>query len=142
MIVSVLLMLPFLKWMGANKTESKVVPWSYALLGASLVLLSMGFPLTGMAALIVSYFLGFNLLEAAMPALLARFTNSGGRGRKMGLYSTFQFLGAFAGGAGGGLILGNLGPRVALSAAGGVCLMWALVSGGVFQRLFLTSPSE
>ena len=142
MIGSVILMLPLLRWMGVYKTEIKVLPWAYGVLGISLVFLAQGFSLAIMALLIVSYFLGFNLLEAAMPALLSRLTGAAGRGRKMGLYSTFQFLGAFTGGAGGGFLLANFGPRVALSAAGSVCLAWGLLAGGLIPRLFLTSQPE
>jgi len=93
-----------------------------------------------MATLVIAYFLGFNLLEAAMPALVARITGTGGRGRKMGLYSTFQFLGAFAGGAGGGLVLAKYGGGVALAGAGGICLAWALLCGIFATRFFLTGP--
>jgi len=141
MVASVLLMLPLLRWMGLHKTESAILPWAFAVLGTSLLLLSQGFSLVWLAVLIVTYFLGFNLLEAAMPALLARLTNRGGRGRKMGLYSSFQFLGAFAGGAGGGILLANFGGRMALSLAGTACLVWGVLANRFIKRLFLTSQS-
>jgi len=92
--------------------------------------------------LFVIYFLGFNLLEAAMPALVARLTGGGGRGRKMGLYSTFQFLGAFAGGVGGGFMLSRFGGSVALLAAGGTCLVWGGLAAGLAKRYFLTSQLD
>ena len=142
MIASVLLMLPILRWMGMRKKEGAVLPWAFGLLGIALILLSQGFSLAWMAVLIVTYFLGFNLLEAAMPALVARVTGSRGRGRKMGLYSTFQFLGAFAGGVGGGFMLGKFGGGVALTVAGSICLVWALVSGRFVKRFFLTGRSD
>ena len=41
---------------------------------------------------------GIHRIEAGMPAVLSRVTGARGRGRKMGVYSTFQFLGAFLGG--------------------------------------------
>lgn len=142
MIASVLLMLPLLKWMGVRKAEGAILPWAFGLLGIALVLLSQGFPLAWIAVLVVSYFLGFNLLEAAMPALVARVTGGGGRGRKMGLYSTFQFLGAFVGGAGGGILLATFGGAVALAVAGSICLVWGLLLGRVTKRFFLTSRQD
>ena len=77
-----------------------------------------------------------------MPALVARVTGSGGRGRKMGLYSTFQFLGAFVGGAGGGILLATFGGAVALAVAGSICLIWGLLLGRVTERFFLTSRRD
>jgi len=82
------------------------------------------------------YFLGFNLLEASMPSLLSRITGSRGRGRRLGIYSTFQFLGAFAGGVLGGWLLGRFGSQIALLAASVASLLWGAVlklsSKGVF----------
>jgi len=142
MIGSVILMLPVLRWMGVRKAESTILPWAFALLGVALMLLSRGFSVAWTAALVVAYFFAFNLLEAAMPALVARVTGGGGRGRKMGLYSTFQFLGAFTGGAGGGILLGAFGGGVALAIAGAACLVWGLSAAGLVKRFFLTSQPD
>ena len=142
MIASVLLMLPLLRWMGVRKAEGAILPWAFGLLGIALILLSQGFSMAWIAVLVVAYFLGFNLLEAAMPALVARVTGGGGRGRKMGLYSTFQFLGAFVGGAGGGILLATFGGAVALAVAGSICLIWGLLLGRVTERFFLTSRRD
>ncbi len=139
MILSVVLMLPLLRWMGQRKTESSILPWAFGLLGLALILLSRGYSMAWMAVLVVAYFLGFNLLEAAMPALVARVTGGGGRGRKMGLYSTFQFLGAFTGGVGGGFLLARFGGAVALAVGGSTCFIWGLLSGSLTKRLFPTS---
>jgi len=142
MIASVILMLPLLRWMGLRKKEGAFLPWSFALLGIALALLSRGISMTWITALVIAYFLGFNLLEAAMPALVARITGGGGRGRKMGLYSTFQFLGAFTGGVGGGFLLAHFGGTVALEVAGGICVFWALLSGRFARRFFLTGEHD
>jgi hypothetical protein len=48
------------------------------------------------------FFVGFNYLEATLPSLLSKAVSADGKGTAMGVYSTCQFLGAFAGGAGGG----------------------------------------
>jgi MFS family permease len=142
MVISVLLMLPLLRWMGKNKAEHRVLPWAFAALGLALFFLSREITLAWIATLIVIYFLGFNLLEAAMPSLVARLTGTAGRGRKMGLYSTFQFLGAFAGGAGGGILLAYFGGGEALAIAGGTCLIWSLLFAVMMKRLFLTSELD
>lgn len=63
------------------------------------------------------FFGGFNFLEASYPAQIAGAVSSATRGRAMGVYATLQFIGAFCGGALGGLLLGAGGPRVLLGVA-------------------------
>jgi len=96
--------------------------------------------LVGLGVLLTVYFLGFNLLESAMPALLARVSGSRGRGRRMGVYSTFQFLGAFAGGISGGWLLGGFGSAIALLAAAGICMVWGILLKVVLGRVLHQSP--
>lgn len=67
------------------------------------------------------FFVGFNYLEATLPSLLSKSVSADGKGTAMGVYSTCQFLGAFAGGAGGGWLLQHLGESTLI----GVCLALA-----------------
>lgn len=57
------------------------------------------------------FFFAFNLLEAQLPSLVSKQTFAGGKGTAMGVYSTSQFLGTFAGGALGGVMLHLGEPR-------------------------------
>jgi predicted MFS family arabinose efflux permease len=68
------------------------------------------------------FFVGFNYLEATLPSLVSKTVFAEGKGTAMGIYSTCQFLGAFAGGALGGLLLHYFG-EAALTA---VCLVLAI----------------
>ncbi len=52
----------------------------------------------------VIYFSGFNALEALLPSLTSRRAPQPAVGTAMGVFSTFQFLGIFIGGALGGLV--------------------------------------
>lgn len=65
------------------------------------------------------FFVGFNYLEATLPSLLSKSVSAASRGVAMGVFSTCQFLGAFAGGAGGGWLLQHTGPHVLTA----VCLL-------------------
>ena len=87
--------------------------------------MSLGGSLAVMFVFALAFFLAFNLLEAAMPSMVSQLTGTTGRGQKMGLYTTFQFLGAFAGGLGGGWLLGFGGDVATLSIAGLLCAAWA-----------------
>jgi MFS family permease len=51
---------------------------------------------------LVIFFSGFNLLEASLPSLITKTAPATQKGTAMGMYSSSQFLGAFAGGAVGG----------------------------------------
>ncbi|MCW8852575.1 MAG: MFS transporter [Gammaproteobacteria bacterium] len=51
---------------------------------------------------LVIFFAGFNLLEASLPSLITKIAPATQKGTAMGMYSSSQFMGAFAGGAVGG----------------------------------------
>jgi predicted MFS family arabinose efflux permease len=55
------------------------------------------------------FFAGFMVLEAQLPAQVSRMAPAGGRGAAIAVYSTFQFFGAFCGGALGGALLEHQG---------------------------------
>jgi MFS family permease len=78
--------------------------------------------LLGVAA--AMFFSGFNLLEAALPSLVSRLAPAALRGAAMGAYSTSQFMGAFVGGAIGGIALGRLGPAGVFACAAALTLLW------------------
>ncbi len=59
--------------------------------------------------LLACFFIAFNTLEALLPSLIAKFSPADKKGTAMGVYSTSQFLGAFAGGVLGGAIYGWFG---------------------------------
>ncbi len=142
MLVSVLLVLPVLAKSGGRAAEQKLVVPAFCLLGLALLSMSQISALPWLAVMLAVYFAGFNLLEAAMPALLARVVKQAGRGRRMGLYSTFQFLGAFAGGVSGGWMLGVWGNETALITAAVLCLVWGVAVGLLSQRVFPKGQPE
>ena len=142
MVVAVLLMLPILRTTGRNLSENRMIPWAFIALALAMVLMPLSSAWLALAAAVTVYFLGFNLLEAGMPALLSRLTGSRGRGRRMGLYSTFQFLGAFFGGVAGGWLLGSVGSETTLLAAGLLCLLWGIALKLFSSRLFLTREAS
>ncbi|MBI4357247.1 MAG: MFS transporter [Gammaproteobacteria bacterium] len=60
------------------------------------------------------FFLAFNILEASFPSLLSQQAPQTEKGKIFGVYSTAQFLGAFAGGALGGWLSEHLGIQAVL----------------------------
>ena len=83
------------------------------------------------------FFVGFNYLEATLPSLVSKTVFAGGKGTAMGVYSSCQFMGAFAGGAGGGWLLYHLGSGVLT----GVCLLLAAVWWLMAHRAPVSDPN-
>ena len=64
------------------------------------------------------FFVGFNYLEATLPSLVSKAVDPTAKGTALGMFSTSQFLGAFAGGAAGGWLLEQRGQRMARAVTG------------------------
>jgi MFS family permease len=74
------------------------------------------------------YFAAFNYLEARLPALLTLAAPGSERGAALGIFATAQFLGAFAGGAVGGILLGLYGRPGVFWGAAAVAGLWCVVA--------------
>jgi predicted MFS family arabinose efflux permease len=61
------------------------------------------------AAMLLVFFTAFNVLEAALPSLVTRTAPPGAKGMAIGVFTSVQFLGVFAGAAGGGYLYGRWG---------------------------------
>jgi len=84
-------------------------------------------PLLALSIAGILFFAGFSSLEPILPTLITRASPKALYGTALGLYTTLQFLGSFAGGAAAG-ILGALGDQfmlagLLLAAAFGALLM-------------------
>ena len=81
--------------------------------------------------MLLIFFAGFNLLEATLPSWLSKICPVGNRGTAMGIYSTSQFFGAFAGGLAGGWSLHEFGVDGLFVTITLILLSWAFVSVGL-----------
>lgn len=129
MAVGFLLMIPFV-WYGETRHRLKpVFVGAVALLAAAeLVIAQAGTSFPVMTAGLVLFFMAFNLLEATLPSLVSKLAPAGIKGTALGVYSTSQFLGAFAGGALGGLAAYRFGWHGVFWLAAGVALVWAMAA--------------
>lgn len=73
----------------------------FSLIIAMILFLSSQSLWTTVIALVI-FFAGFNLLEASLPSLVTKIAPATQKGTAMGMYSSSQFFGAFAGGTAGG----------------------------------------
>jgi MFS family permease len=101
---------------------------------AILLVLAAQWPMSGSLgeigfyAGLLLFFAGFNYLEATLPSLVSKTVYAGGKGTALGVYSTFQFLGAFAGGACGGWALQQFGMQGLFGASAVLLSIWWLLA--------------
>ena len=135
--------------MGASVHRMKEVGQSLRIVMACIVAIGLallGFALSGghlavLGLAAVLFFSGFNLLEASLPSLVSRLAPTALRGAAMGAYSTSQFMGAFVGGAFGGLALGDLGTDGVFALAAAMTVIWLpLVAIGA-RRIALSTQA-
>ncbi len=79
-------------------------------------------------AALTLFFAVFNYLEARLPALLTQAAPGTDRGAALGIFATAQFLGAFLGGAVGGVLLGRFGLSGVFWGSATVAAGWSLVA--------------
>jgi predicted MFS family arabinose efflux permease len=110
-----------------------------ALVLANLSLFLFYNNLYGLIACLWLFFCGFNLLEATLPSLISKTAPGDLKGTAMGAYSTSQFMGAFIGGATGGLIYGELGAEFVFLFAATIASTWAIVAIFMNQPKYLAN---
>ncbi|PAT36996.1 MFS transporter [Vandammella animalimorsus] len=91
-------------------------------------------PLAGQAALwflgavLFVFFCGFNALEAMQPSLVSRLAPVARRGSAMGMYSTLQSLGLFAGGVLGGALVAHWAEAGLFAATALIAAAWCALT--------------
>lgn len=73
------------------------------------------------------FFAGFNFLEAGLPARLSILADGDLRGASLGVFSSSQFLGAFAGGLIGGIFLAGGQPSRVFMVCAALAGIWLLI---------------
>ncbi|MCP5158243.1 MAG: MFS transporter [Gammaproteobacteria bacterium] len=89
--------------------------------------------------LLLVFFTAFNLLEATLPSLIAKMAPPDAKGTAMGIYSSSQFLGAFAGGTLGGVLHGRFGLQSVFAFAALGALAWLLAAWTMKNPSYLSS---
>jgi predicted MFS family arabinose efflux permease len=129
MLLSVVAMVPFII---QAESRGRMRPvFVGAVLTLAVALLGLyGFHerIATIAFFLFLFFTGFNLLEAAMPSLIAKMAPAAAKGTAMGVFSTSQFTGAFLGGALGGWVHQHFGEAGVFLFCAGAALIWFLVA--------------
>ncbi|MCB1777342.1 MAG: MFS transporter [Candidatus Competibacteraceae bacterium] len=129
LVLSIVAMTPFVIIAGQQRWMKPIF------LGAILTLALTEFGLLTwcddvleIGGLLLVFFAAFNLLEATLPSLISRMAPPDAKGTAMGVYSSSQFLGAFTGGALGGVLHGRFGLQGVFAFAALGALSWLLVA--------------
>ena len=140
LFVSFVLMLPAMIYAEKQRKVKQVFLLAIGMLGVALLMLGYWHnSIFHVLAGLFIYFWGFNLLEAMLPSLVSKVSSPALKGTSMGVYSTCQFLGAAAGGAGGGWLLGHYGNSTLYYGAAVAVGVWLLVAAGMKQPRHLQS---
>lgn len=147
LVGSFVLMIPMMIIAMRKAQEKGFFLFAIALLiSAMLTVLLLG-NFTGLVIGMLLFFIGFNFLEASLPALVSRIAPAGQRGSAMGIYSSSQFFGAFLGGVIGGAVVQQFGNQMLFMVLAVIGLLWLLVASTLIipqraQRLSLAVAVE
>jgi MFS family permease len=97
------------------------------LLAGQAILALAGSTVTIVFAALAIFFAGFNFLEAGLPARLSIRATGEVRGASLGVFSSAQFLGAFAGGLIGGFFLAGGNPAAVFTVCALIAATWLVV---------------
>lgn len=91
------------------------------------------------AAILLSFFTAFTLLEACLPSLVSKIAPIRSKGAAMGMYSTSQFLGICVGGSLGGWIYGNFGLQAIFIFCAAIGMLWLWFASTMKQPPYLST---
>jgi predicted MFS family arabinose efflux permease len=129
LVASVALMLPAIIVAETRGQMKETFVASIATIAASLIALA-AFRASALAAAVAltAFFTAFNVMEAMLPSLVTKFAPADAKGAATGVYSSWQFLGIFAGGAGGGVMLALAGATGVFGFAVTLTFIWLAVA--------------
>jgi MFS family permease len=138
LLVSIAVMVPAIVIAEKFRHMKAVFVCAVAALVVSQVMLALGagdFKLL-LAGLVV-FFSAFNVMEASLPSLITKTAPPDAKGTAMGIYSSLQFLGIFAGGVVGGFVNQHAGSTGVFALTTALALVWLLAAATMAQPSYL-----
>ncbi len=125
MLTSVVFLFPLIAQAEKRGRARVVFAGAVLLLAVSqTVLYETHTKLSGIVVGLFLYFVAFNVLEAMLPSLISRTAPPAAKGTAIGVFSTFEFLGAFTGGALGGFVHGRFGLAAVFQVSAALLALW------------------
>jgi MFS family permease len=101
------------------------------LIGALALLMFSGTALFALVTGLLVFFTAFNLLEATLPSMISKLAPPAAKGTAIGVYSTVQFIGTFAGAAMGGWLSQRYGAPAVFGFCATLAVIWLLLALGM-----------
>jgi len=138
--VSVVVMVPAIVVAEKYRRMKGVFVAAVAVLAASQMMLYFGSGnLYVLLAALAVFFSAFNVMEASLPSLITKTAPPDAKGTAMGLYSSLQFLGIFAGGVIGGWANQHGGSAAVFALTAALALGWLLAAATMKQPSYLST---
>lgn len=129
MLGAFIAMLPFIILAEKKQKIKPVFLISVAIMSVSQFMLAFAYQnWFAICGLMFTYFVAFNILEASLPSLVSRQASADSKGSAMGIYSSSQFLGIFAGGALSGMIYQFAGNQGIFIVNALIALFWFFIA--------------
>lgn len=131
-LASFVLMIPAILYADRrNQPKPVLLAAVVLLLGAEVALAVLGGGIAALAALMLGFFVAFNVLEALLPSLVSRLAPAQGRGVAIGVYNTTQTLGVFFGGLLGGWVATQRGATGVFAMCAVLVAVWLALAAGM-----------
>lgn len=129
---SFVLMIPAVLYADRRNSAKPVLLASVVLLlAAEAAFAAFDRGLFAIAALMLAFFVAFNVLEAILPSLVSRIAPAQGRGVAIGVYNTTQTLGVFFGGLIGGWVASHQGATGVFTVCAVLVAVWLAIAVGM-----------
>ncbi len=128
LVAALVVMVPFIIVAEKRGKMKEVYLVAIAGVGASALLLAHAGTMAAVVFALWVFFLFYNVLEATLPSWISRAAPLSARGAAMGVYSSAQFLGAFAGGALGGWAHARWGEAGVFLAVAALMGLWFVIA--------------
>ena len=140
LVISVFVMVPAIVVAEKHRRMKGVFVAAVAALAVSQAMLYLGAGnLYVLLAALTVFFSAFNVMEASLPSLITKTAPPDAKGTAMGLYSSLQFLGIFAGGVIGGWANQHGGTAAVFALTAAIALAWLLAAATMKQPSYLTT---
>ena len=140
LLIAMALMVPFVIVAEKKRRIKEIMVGAIVVLALSEFLLMINHTsTTSIFIALLLFFIAFNVLEATLPSMIVKTAPAHVKGTAMGVYSSSQFMGAFAGGIIGGTLYGALGVTGVFGFCGLALLFWAYLAYTMRQPKYLSS---
>jgi MFS family permease len=126
LLVSVLVMGAAVSFERRQRGQAVFIGAIVALVVSNVLMAVGGGQTIALIGALVVFFSAFNILEASLPSLVSKAAPAEAKGTALGVYSSLQFLGIFAGGAAGGWLNQHSGSGGVFAFTIALALLWLI----------------